>query len=73
MMKPTAVFISVGRELAVDEEALVEAVRTNQIAGAALDVFRCEPLPQSSLLWEQVNTEKFLIKCNADIMELSEK
>lgn len=37
-MKPTAVFINTGRGGLVDEDALVEALRTGEIAGAGLDV-----------------------------------
>jgi phosphoglycerate dehydrogenase-like enzyme len=50
-MRPTAVFISVGRGKCVDEDALASALREDRIAGAALDVFQEEPLPQSSPLW----------------------
>ena len=45
VMKPTSVFISIGRGAAVDEAALCEALRTGRIAGAACDVFETEPLP----------------------------
>jgi len=45
LMKPTAFFINVARGELVDETALVDALRTRQIAGAALDVFENEPLP----------------------------
>ena len=50
-MKPTAVFISLGRGAAVDEAALHHALTTGQIAGAALDVYKQEPLPAESPLW----------------------
>merc|ERR1711879_730978 len=43
-MKSTAVFISLGRGTCVDEGELVQALKGNQIAGAALDVFAVEPL-----------------------------
>merc|ERR1712039_460999 len=55
VMKPSAVFISIGRGSAVDEEALIEALQENRIAGAALDVYATEPLPKSSVLWSLEN------------------
>lgn len=55
MMKATAYLINVGRGPQVDELALAEALRTRQIAGAALDVFDREPLPETSSLWDLDN------------------
>jgi phosphoglycerate dehydrogenase-like enzyme len=44
-MKSTSVLINVGRGAVVDEPALVQALETGKIRGAALDVFAVEPLP----------------------------
>ena len=50
-MKPTAYFINVSRGPVVDEPALIDALRTGRIAGAALDVFEQEPVdPANPLL-----------------------
>lgn len=54
-MRPSARFINVGRGNSVDEAALLAALVENRIAGAALDVFREEPLPQASQLWSAPN------------------
>ena len=50
-MRQSARFINVGRGNSVDEAALLAALTQGQIAGAALDVFREEPLPRESPLW----------------------
>lgn len=55
LMKPTAYLTNIARGAVVDESALVRALRTHQIAGAALDVFVEEPLPPDSPLWEVDN------------------
>lgn len=54
-MKATAYLINVGRGPQVDEPALAEALQLHQIAGAALDVFEREPLPENSPLWDLEN------------------
>lgn len=55
VMKPEACLINVGRGPQVDESALLEALRTRRIGGAALDVFDDEPLPADSPLWDLDN------------------
>jgi len=44
-MKPTAVVINVGRGPVINEDAMVRALSSNRVKGAALDVFDQEPLP----------------------------
>ena len=46
-----AKIINVGRGRLVDEDALIAAIRSGQVAEATLDVFRTEPLPPDSPLW----------------------
>jgi phosphoglycerate dehydrogenase-like enzyme len=50
-----AVVINIGRGALIDDPALVEALRTGHLGGAALDVFEKEPLPDDSPLWEMPN------------------
>jgi phosphoglycerate dehydrogenase-like enzyme len=54
-MKPTAFFINIGRGKIVDDTALIQALQTGKIAGAALDTFWTEPLPENHPFWEMKN------------------
>ncbi|WP_188837430.1 D-2-hydroxyacid dehydrogenase [Flexivirga endophytica] len=51
-MRPSAYFVNVGRGQSVVEADLVDALTAGELAGAALDVFRTEPLPENSPLWD---------------------
>jgi phosphoglycerate dehydrogenase-like enzyme len=54
-MKPTAFLINIGRGEIIDEEALIQALNSGKIAGAALDAFGQEPLPKDHLFWRMKN------------------
>ena len=54
-MKRTARLINVGRGELVDTPALLEALTSGAIAGAALDVVHPEPLPEGHPLWDMAN------------------
>jgi glycerate dehydrogenase len=50
LMKPSAILVNTGRGTIVNEADLVEAINSETIAGAALDVFSKEPLPADNPL-----------------------
>ena len=50
-----AYFINIGRSNVVDHDALIDALKNNRLAGAALDVFDEEPVPKDSPLWDAPN------------------
>src|SRR5436190_12011999 len=54
-MKRTAFFINIGRGKTTRLDALNEALRRGTIAGAGLDVYEIEPLPQDHPLWTAPN------------------
>jgi len=54
-MKPGARLINVARGSLLDEAALVRALETGALGGAALDVAKIEPLPPESALWKAPN------------------
>jgi phosphoglycerate dehydrogenase-like enzyme len=54
-MKPTAYLINIARAGVLDEDALLRALQSETIAGAALDVMQTEPLPRQHPLWSQRN------------------
>ncbi|KAI5862533.1 D-isomer specific 2-hydroxyacid dehydrogenase [Durotheca rogersii] len=47
--------VNVGRGTSIDEDALADALEKGDLAGAALDVFKTEPLPAESRLWDAPN------------------
>jgi glyoxylate/hydroxypyruvate reductase len=55
MLKPSALFVNVGRGSVVDEDFLIELLAENKIMGAVLDVTAQEPLPLENPLWELPN------------------
>lgn len=54
-MKDGVLFVNIARGSVVDEDALIDALRSGKIAFAGLDVFRVEPLPADSPIWDMPN------------------
>ncbi len=55
LLKKTSVLINVGRGSSLDQDALMDALNSGKIAGAALDVTTPEPLPADHPLWNTKN------------------
>ena len=55
LMKPSAYFINIGRGMTTKLDDLVAALKDGEIAGAGLDVFETEPLPDGHELWSLEN------------------
>jgi phosphoglycerate dehydrogenase-like enzyme len=55
VMKPTAFLVDVSRGGVIHQPALITALRDRKLAGAALDVFPEEPLPDENPLWKLPN------------------
>ncbi|KAK7200794.1 d-isomer specific 2-hydroxyacid dehydrogenase- protein [Novymonas esmeraldas] len=65
-MKPSAVFINIGRGVSQCEVDLIDALDKDVIRGAALDVFEVEPLPKESPMWDVPDSKLLLTAHTAD-------
>jgi phosphoglycerate dehydrogenase-like enzyme len=54
-LKPGAVIMNVGRGTAIDQDAMIAALRSGHLGGACLDVVTPEPLPEDNPLWTLPN------------------
>jgi glyoxylate/hydroxypyruvate reductase len=55
LLPPGAIVVNIARGQVIDEDALVAALQSGALGGACLDVFREEPLPTDSPLWDLEN------------------
>ena len=69
LMKKSAYFINIGRGMTAKLDELSDALATGAIAGAGLDVFETEPLPEDSPLW---NLENVLITPHVAVAQASD-
>jgi phosphoglycerate dehydrogenase-like enzyme len=72
-MKKTAVIINIGRGSTLNEDDLCDCLEAGMIKGAALDVFKVEPLPLESRLWKIPSDRLLLSPHNADKVSISYK
>jgi phosphoglycerate dehydrogenase-like enzyme len=54
-LKPGALLVNVGRGKLVDDDAVIDGLKTGKLGGAALDVFTHEPLDPASPYWDLPN------------------
>lgn len=54
-MKKSAIFINLGRGTTLNEDDLANSLKNGDIGGCVCDVFRVEPLPKKSMLWDAPN------------------
>lgn len=73
LMKPSAFLINTSRGPIVDQQALVEALKTQQIAGAGIDVFEDEPHPQLAKEFVEMPNVVFTPHLGSAVPELREK
>ncbi|RNE97794.1 D-isomer specific 2-hydroxyacid dehydrogenase-protein, partial [Trypanosoma conorhini] len=64
MMKPSAIYINIGRGITTKGEDLALALRDGVIRGAAVDVFEQEPLSSASSLWD-ISDDKLLFTAHS--------
>lgn len=72
-MKSTAYFVNIGRGMTAKLDDLLDALQTQEIAGAGLDVFEIEPLPGDHPIWECENVIITPHVAVADAANISER
>ena len=72
-MKTSGYFVNIGRGMTTKLDDLVDALQNQEIAGAGLDVFEIEPLPDGHALWECENVIITPHVAVADAANISER